>query len=434
MPPSGVVPPRTVFVTPIVFIVTALVSVTAILHPQWTLLLRRDEPAWAAGQLWRILTPVLVQPDGWGQLAFNLAGIAILGTAAELRGLSWLASYAFPAVASICVMYVAAPADRGGGSSDGVAGLIAALAVVNVARPGGSTRLTEQLARGYSVLHLLRRGAQPRHGVGRGDSRQCRHDLHLHLIPRLGDIVHQPPPTRPRVRQCSDTARARQQPRGGTPGWPDRGGVSVSAERLAMNDTVLSGGWTFRRVTRADYPLLAAWLAQPEVYRWWQHESTPDAVEHLFGPTIDGEEPNEDWLGLLDGQPQGLVQRSRVAAYAENLRDFARLGEVPDGAVTFDYLIGENRGRGYGTGMLSAFAARTWTDHPGTPAILVTVVAANARSWRALQRVGFAIVGVGDAEPENACDDPMHYLLRLDRPPGHEGSASSDLVAKHGSP
>ena len=154
MPLSGVLPPRTVFVTPIVFIVTALVSVTAILHPQWTLLLRRDEPAWAAGQLWRILTPVLVQPDGWGQLAFNLAGIAILGTAAELRGLSWLASYAFPAVASICVMYVAAPADRGGGSSDGVAGLIAALAVVNVARPGGSTRLTEQLARGYSAFFV----------------------------------------------------------------------------------------------------------------------------------------------------------------------------------------------------------------------------------------------------------------------------------------
>lgn len=201
-----------------------------------------------------------------------------------------------------------------------------------------------------------------------------------------------------------------------------------------MNDTVLSGGWTFRRVTRADYPLLAAWLAQPEVYRWWQYASTPDAVEHLFGPTIDGKEPNEDWLGLVDGQPQGLVQRSLVAAYAENLRDFARLGEVPDGAVTFDYLIGGNRGRGYGTGMLSAFAARTWTDHPGTPAILVTVVAANARSWRALQRVGFAIVGVGDAEPENACDDPKHYLLRLDRPPGHEGSASSDSVAKHGSP
>ena len=68
----------------------------------------------------------------------------------------------------------------------------------------------------------------------------------------------------------------------------------------------------FRRVTRADFPLLARWLAAPPVARWWNHEWTPEAVERDFGPSVDGHEPNQDWLALLDGVPVGLVQRSRV--------------------------------------------------------------------------------------------------------------------------
>lgn len=176
------------------------------------------------------------------------------------------------------------------------------------------------------------------------------------------------------------------------------------------------GSWDFRRVTRADFPLLGGWLSQPEVYRWWQQEWILEALESFFGPSVDGEEPNEDWLALRKGRPLGLVQRSRVAAYAENLEEFSRLGEVPEGAITIDYLLGGQRGQGLGTSMLAAFVERCWIDDPVAPAILVTVVAANKPSWRALQHVGFAIVGQGDSPPENPDDDPLHYLLRLDRP------------------
>ncbi|HEY7719503.1 MAG TPA: GNAT family N-acetyltransferase [Pedococcus sp.] len=175
----------------------------------------------------------------------------------------------------------------------------------------------------------------------------------------------------------------------------------------------------FRRVVRADFPLLARWLATEPVRRWWCHEWTPEAVERDFGPSADGLEPNEDWLALVDGEPVGLVQRSRVADYAENLRDFTSLVEVPPGAVTLDYLLGDPHrlGRGIGSAMIRAMVERTWRDLPDAPAVLVAVVAANTASWRALEKAGFRRVASGDLPPDNPLDDPLHHVLRIDRPP-----------------
>lgn len=194
-------------------------------------------------------------------------------------------------------------------------------------------------------------------------------------------------------------------------------------ERAAANESMMGNmaganfeRWRFRRVTRQDFPLLGSWLRQPQVHRWWQQDSEPAALEKFFGPSVDGLEPNEDWLGLEEGRPVALIQRSRVAAYTENIQEFSLLGEVPDDAITIDYLLGERRGQGLGPSMLAAFVDRCWTDDPATPAIMVTVVAANRPSWRALQHIGFRIVGQGNVPPENPDDDPLHYLLRLDRP------------------
>ncbi len=174
----------------------------------------------------------------------------------------------------------------------------------------------------------------------------------------------------------------------------------------------------FRRVGRADFPLLARWLAAPPVARWWNHEWTPEAVERDFGPSADGLEPNEDWLALLEGVPVGLVQRSLVAAYRENLDDFSSLVPVPGHAVTLDYLVGDpaGHGRGLGSSMIAAMVTRTWADLPLAPCILVAVVAANAASWRALEKAGFTRVASGNLEPDNPVDDPLHHVYRVDRP------------------
>ncbi|MEU4391341.1 GNAT family N-acetyltransferase [Kribbella sp. NPDC023855] len=176
--------------------------------------------------------------------------------------------------------------------------------------------------------------------------------------------------------------------------------------------------YTFRRLTRADFPLLAGWLANPHVARWWNHETTPEALERDFGTAADGREPSEDLLVLQDGDPIGLMQRSRLADYPEELTGFQALTEVPAGTMTIDYLIGESTdtNKGVGTAMIAALVAETWTTAPDVDTILVAVVAGNRPSWRALERAGFHRVAAGPMEPDNPIDDPLHYVYRIDRP------------------
>ncbi|GAB7192836.1 GNAT family N-acetyltransferase [Kineococcus sp. NUM-3379] len=175
---------------------------------------------------------------------------------------------------------------------------------------------------------------------------------------------------------------------------------------------------TWRRLTERDFPLVRSWLQQPHVERWWNHETSPEAVERDFGPPARGEEPAEDFLVFLDGRPVGLFQRCRIADYPEDLEDLGPVVDVPAGAAELDYLIGEPGLTGHGLGpRLIAFAAeRTWADLPDTPCIVVPVVAANRASWRALEKAGFRRIAEGDIEPDNPVDDPLHFVYRLDRP------------------
>lgn len=176
--------------------------------------------------------------------------------------------------------------------------------------------------------------------------------------------------------------------------------------------------FSIRRLTEADFALLQRWLAAPHVARWWNHDFSADGVARDFGPAARGEEPSEDLLVFLDGEPVGLVQRSRLDDYPEYRDELRAVTDVPENAFTVDYLVGEpgRVGRGVGTAMIRAVADRTWSDHPGTPALVVAVVATNPASWRALEKAGFRRVGEGDMEPDNPVDEPLHYVYRLDRP------------------
>ena len=176
---------------------------------------------------------------------------------------------------------------------------------------------------------------------------------------------------------------------------------------------------TWRQLDEGDFPLLRGWLAQPHVARWWNHETSPEAVARDFGPAARGEEPSHDLLMLLDGEQFGLVQRCRLADYPEYLEELADQYDVPKGAVSLDYLIGDPRraGRGLGTRMLQAVVQATWTDHPDATAVLVPVHTANVASWRALEKAGMHRVDTIALEPDNPVDDRTHYLYRIDRPP-----------------
>jgi len=174
----------------------------------------------------------------------------------------------------------------------------------------------------------------------------------------------------------------------------------------------------WRRVSEKDFPLLSRWLAQPHVARWWHHETSLEAVARDFGAAARGEEPSEDLLILLDGRPFGLVQRCRLADYPDYRAELAALVEVPDGAMTIDYLIGDaaQTGRGLGARMIREIIEATWRDHPDATAVLVPVPAANRASWRALEKAGLRRVAEGELEPDDPIDGRDHYVYRADRP------------------
>ncbi|TWS18941.1 acetyltransferase [Tsukamurella asaccharolytica] len=202
---------------------------------------------------------------------------------------------------------------------------------------------------------------------------------------------------------------------------------------------------TFRRVTREDFPLLAAWLAEPHNQRWWHHETSPEAIERDFGPSVDGAEPSLDFLALGAGSgasgpdqlgagsgasgpdqlgagagvPFGLIQRQRWIDYADEAETEAVASVVDLGPADYgiDYLIGSlsETGRGLGTAMIASMCSVIFSELGGER-VVVAVAAGNRRSWRALERAGFVLVGHVDVPPDNPVDPPEHVVYALSRP------------------
>lgn len=66
-----------------VIAITSVVTILQFIYPQILIILRRNPTALGAGEWWRIITPMLVHADGWGQYVFNIAGITIIGIEVE---------------------------------------------------------------------------------------------------------------------------------------------------------------------------------------------------------------------------------------------------------------------------------------------------------------------------------------------------------------
>lgn len=183
---------------------------------------------------------------------------------------------------------------------------------------------------------------------------------------------------------------------------------------------------TWRRLAERDLGLLRQWLMQPHVARWWNHDTSAEAVARDFGPAMRGEEPSEDFLVMVEGTPVGLVQRCRFADYPEYCAEMAGI-ELPDTAVTIDYLLGDPTrvGQGLGPRVIRAVVAATWTDHPNASAVVVPVHAANRASWRALEKAGLRRIATADLEPDNPLDDRTHYVYRIDRPVGEPSDTAA---------
>jgi aminoglycoside 6'-N-acetyltransferase len=156
---------------------------------------------------------------------------------------------------------------------------------------------------------------------------------------------------------------------------------------------------------RKDYlPLLRDWLTREHVRRWWR-----DPIESLaeYEQAIDGLDPTDHYLILLDGRPVGMIETYLVSDHPE----WEAIVQVGEGVAGVDLLIGEEEliGRGLGPQALEGFVNDVVFANPGTHACVASVDEANRRSWRAFEKAGFH--HVRDVEE----DGLPHRLMRLDR-------------------
>jgi RimJ/RimL family protein N-acetyltransferase len=160
----------------------------------------------------------------------------------------------------------------------------------------------------------------------------------------------------------------------------------------------------FRALTADDLPLVEDWLHRPHVAEWWRPDETtiPEYVD-----AIEGRDPTDMFLILLDGRPVGLIQTYLVSDHP----DWEAILHVGEGVAGVDLLIGEAEllGQGLGVEILRAFVRDVVFARAGTHACVAGVEIGNTRSLRAFEKAGFVPGGV------YAEEGLPHRLMRLDR-------------------
>jgi aminoglycoside 6'-N-acetyltransferase len=164
---------------------------------------------------------------------------------------------------------------------------------------------------------------------------------------------------------------------------------------------------SFRPLVASDLPQLHAWLQREHVKRWWDDHETLDEVTAHYLPSIEGREPTDHYVILVDGRPAGMIETYLVADHP----DYDALVRVGAGVAGVDLLIGEEEltGRGIGTEVLRRFVEDVVFARPETRACMAGVDVENEASVRAFAKAGFA--PVRDFEE----DGRQHRLLRRDR-------------------
>jgi len=116
--------------------VTGVIGLLALRFPAITTAFQQDPAQLADGEVWRLLSPVLVQGYGLGQFLFNMLGIIFIGAAVEtyFEWGRWMGLYVLAGVVAIMVTSILFPNDIDSGSSAAVAGLIGALCVNSLRR------------------------------------------------------------------------------------------------------------------------------------------------------------------------------------------------------------------------------------------------------------------------------------------------------------
>jgi rhomboid protease GluP len=109
--------------------VTTIITVVQFLHPEVLKLLGRRPGTLAAGEWWRVVSPLFVHSQGWRHLLFNLVWISAVGVIVEriFGRRRWLVLYFLSGIIGEVIAFAWKP--DGGGASLGGSGLLGGLCV-----------------------------------------------------------------------------------------------------------------------------------------------------------------------------------------------------------------------------------------------------------------------------------------------------------------
>jgi aminoglycoside 6'-N-acetyltransferase len=142
-------------------------------------------------------------------------------------------------------------------------------------------------------------------------------------------------------------------------------------------------GYDFRPVTERDLPMIAAWLAEPEVAEWWDDPETEIAGirEHIDSISV------EPLIVELDGKPIAYLQ-----SYDPHLEDDHPYADQPFGTIGVDLSIGrpELVGIGHGSAIMRQFVEQLFEE--GAPRVIIDPSPANGRAIRAYEKAGFTVI------------------------------------------
>jgi aminoglycoside 6'-N-acetyltransferase len=167
---------------------------------------------------------------------------------------------------------------------------------------------------------------------------------------------------------------------------------------------------TFRRLARADFPLMLRWHNTPHVREWWQLDPhTAEEVEDKYAPHVDQPSLTRGYIMLYDSQPVGFIQEYLIRDYPE----YASAVQVDDDAAGVDLFIGDEAyvHCGLGPVLLRAFLRDVVFARDEAGCCVIGPAQSNASAIHAYEKAGFGYLKTiqvpGEPEPE--------ALLRITR-------------------
>ncbi|WP_086997515.1 GNAT family N-acetyltransferase [Rhizobium sullae] len=159
--------------------------------------------------------------------------------------------------------------------------------------------------------------------------------------------------------------------------------------------------YRFRDVCREDLPLLAQWLTEPHVARWWGEPATElGSIEEAMTS-----KETRPMIVELDGRPIGYLQ-----SYDPHLEEGHPYRDQPKATLGIDISIGipELTGKGHGAAIIRKLASELFAG--GAKRIVIDPDPENVQAIRAYEKAGFRYV-----DKRTSIYGPAHFMA-LDAP------------------